>query len=44
MVCRSIQKKLVEKCTNDKNIYIEKMLSKETGALKEDKKNISSLY
>ncbi len=35
------EKKLVEKCTNDKNICFEKMLYKETGALKEDKKSLA---
>ena len=35
------EKKLVEKCTNDKNICFEKMLYKETNALKEDKKSLA---
>ena len=35
------EKKLVEKCLNEKTICFEKMLSKETNSLKEDKKTLA---
>ena len=36
------EKKLVEKCVNEKTICFEKMLSKETISLKEDKKSLAA--
>ena len=36
-------KKLLEKCSNEKTICFEKMLYKETNALKEDKKGLAAL-